>query len=161
MLKNESDKAKRFKFFRDQKTCIIGRLLIRYVLGKILGLSWNNIETSLKRNKNTNRPYIDFSVLKSDSLTKRYESCPKFNFDFNISHDSEWITIVADSHGKVGCDIQKIKLHGKLKNTTDLVKEYVNLFQKREQELIKSFSTPEKQLWVLTKLWTLKESFVK
>lgn len=68
---------------------------------------------------------------------------------FNISHSGEWV-IVACSDKEVGVDIEKIQME----NGVELY------FSEEEKKYIRN-ADKEKKANVFTKLWTLKESYLK
>ncbi|MDY4790183.1 MAG: 4'-phosphopantetheinyl transferase superfamily protein [Bacteroidales bacterium] len=74
------------------------------------------------------------------------------NFHFSISHTKEFITI-AISDKEIGIDIEQERKYKK-----ELVERF---FHPKEAEYLNSLSNPKEQNQAFTKIWTLKESYVK
>lgn len=74
--------------------------------------------------------------------------------EFNISHSGSRVLCVSSGDGlTLGCDIEKIR-SGKIK-----VAE--RFFTKHENEVLSNLKTDEEKDEMFSRLWTLKESFIK
>lgn len=74
------------------------------------------------------------------------------NLHFSISHTKNYMGI-ALSHKPIGIDIEQERTYKK-----ELVKRF---FHPQEVEYLAQITNPQKQNQVFTKIWTLKESYVK
>jgi 4'-phosphopantetheinyl transferase len=102
---SQQQRVAQLRFPQDRQRRLIGILIAKYCIQKSLGLSWKNIEFCFN---NHGKPMLK----PVDSET----SILDFNFDFNISHDGNWIicameternTLIDQVH--VGCDVSCIK----------------------------------------------------
>jgi Phosphopantetheinyl transferase len=73
-------------------------------------------------------------------------------FHFSISHNQDWIGIAFSNHS-VGIDIEKLRVYKPM-----LVKRF---FHPKEYEFLQSFNFQDEKNEAFTRLWTLKEAYVK
>ncbi|MGN6712626.1 4'-phosphopantetheinyl transferase family protein [Anaerocolumna jejuensis] len=130
--KERQEKAMKYKLFVDQARCIIGEVMIRYILMKKYQL---NRKKAIFGITEYGKPYL-----------KNRE-----DVYFNISHSGSWV-VCAIGEQPVGVDIEKIS-----KVDLDIAKRF---FTTHEYNRIVLCSTEDKQSEFF-KLWTLKESYIK
>lgn len=128
-------KSKIYKRKIDADICICPESLLKYTIKEITGKSLIKKDISIAYEYNEfGKPY-----LKSNNLF------------FNISHSSEWIAVVCDL-AEVGIDIERIR--------PAEPRMICRLFSDEEIGYINSGLCSERHRR-FTKLWTIKESYVK
>lgn len=128
-------KSKIYKRKIDADICICSESLLKYTIKEITGKSLIKKDISIAYEYNEfGKPY-----LKSNNLF------------FNISHSSEWIAVVCDL-AEVGIDIERIRPADP--------RMICRLFSDEEIGYINSGLCTERHRR-FTKLWTIKESYVK
>ena len=128
-------KSKIYKRKIDADICICSESLLKYTIKEITGKSLIKKDISIAYEYNEfGKPY-----LKSNNLF------------FNISHSSEWIAVVCDL-AEVGIDIERIR--------PAEPRMICRLFSDEEIGYINSGLCSERHRR-FTKLWTIKESYVK
>jgi phosphopantetheinyl transferase len=140
---NELEKLKKFHFKKHFKFSLIGRLLIRYVVKKLINISWNDISLS---ESSYNKP-----ILKNELN----------NFDFNVSHDGDLTCIVAyydngNNNNKIAVGLDTMKI-GPTYLTIDL-NSFTDHLTKSEYKQIYESSD---QMHTFYRLWCFKEGFIK
>lgn len=113
---------------------MLGKVVVQYLLGKQYAMQ-NNISPFPFAYTKNGKPYI--------------EKYP--NFYFNISHTKEWI-VVAVADVPVGVDIEMLRLY-----KPEVVKRF---FHKDEYAFLEGLPAHLRDV-SFTRLWTLKESYVK
>lgn len=136
LLENVSAEKKervgRYRRYEDKIRCMLGDLVVRYVLYSIYKLQMQDIEFI----------YNDYGK----PMLKAYT-----NIDFSISHSGEWVLCAFDD-SPIGIDVEVIG-----NNDYDIVKRY---FHKKEWEEFIKKDEPEKNQFFYV-LWTAKESYIK
>jgi len=138
VLKNEISAGRRAKadqyfFLDDAKRCVLAELLLQYCLYH-RGNSLKNIK-------------IGYNTYGKPSLESGED------FSFNISHSGKWVVIAyGKSQAEIGIDIEKI--------CTEQEGLPISSFTREEQDYINE-AVGEQRLKRFTKIWTLKESYVK
>jgi len=126
------ERIMRFKFFDDAQRCLLGDLLVRYVVCNKWGL--NNNQLSFCYNE-YGKPYI-----------KNYH-----HIHFNISHSGEWI-LGAFSDKQIGIDVEQIKpIELSIAKRFFCENEYADLMGLNKSDQLDYFYT----------IWTLKECYIK
>lgn len=151
----EVERLNRFVFKDDAKSALIGRALIRKFASQTLEKPSNEIR--LTRNQQ-GRPEICKSQFQ-----------PRM-FDFNVSHSGDYC-VLAGVYAKeneckhmvsVGVDVTKIVK----KKTKEDLNRFLELMSRREflpseWETVSSVSDDRQKCYNFTRLWCLKESFIK
>jgi len=125
----------RYRRKQDKDLFLCGRYILRNELAK------NNIPFKAK---------IGFNPYKKPEIS----DYPGFNF--NISHSYPWVVVTFSKSNKIGVDIEKIVNY----NREDLIKYAEIVFHKSEIEIMKKMDLTGAQHF-FTKLWVLKESYIK
>ena len=132
--KERQIKADRYKNPADSKRCILAESLLRYSLFQIYP---SKKEFIIEYNTH-GKPYI-----------KHMDG-----FFYNISHSGKWV-VVAFGDGEVGVDVEKIGWNPSLDGI-------LNKFYTQEERIyISSATNEEEKAQRFTKIWTLKESYMK
>lgn len=127
-------RAKRYKNIKASKQCILADILLRYSLFQTFGYQLE--------------PVIGYGI-HGKPYIKNVEGV-----FFNISHSGKWI-VVAFGMSEVGVDIEKIRWNGSLEGV-------VNRFYTEEEKNYIFSATDEKEKAIrFTKVWSLKESYIK
>lgn len=119
----------KYKRWQDRQARLIGRLLLLQGLNKF-GLKTPTL-ADIKFN-DYKRPYFEGSL------------------DFNISHSGEYVICALSNAGKVGVDIEKIKLIN--------FNSFKHILSPEEQ---KTLSTAEDKYSLFYSIWTKKEAAIK
>lgn len=127
-------RADRYQTLESSKVCIFSEVLLRYSFFQIYGKS---IELHIECNT-YGKPYI-----KNEK-----------EFFFNISHSGKWIVMAFGSH-EVGVDIEQIRWNSSLERVTSM------FFTKEEREYIFCDTNQSDIAKRFTKIWTLKECYMK
>lgn len=135
----EKERIGRFVFKRDAKHSIIGQLMIRKFVSEATHLPWAKIK--IKRDQN-NKPVIE-----------------GFNFNFNVSHDGNYVVLAGEENTNVGIDIMRNSYKGG-KSLNDFFKLMHRNFHINEWAYINKGTDMEK-INSFYRLWCLKESYVK
>lgn len=132
--------------------CLLGRLLPRFILSRPpFSLAWVDLHF---RKTPHGRPYL-FTP-----------SLPFFTFDFNVSHDNEWVVCVAHSSQpsvpvpQLGVDVIKLALPWPGSTVTDLFETMQELMTPAEVSAHSALPSAD-QLEHLLRLWTVKEAIAK
>lgn len=131
---SEERKEKTWKYRRreDQHRSILGEALLKYLLWKHYGISWEEIHFQ----------YGKFGKPSLRSIDGIY---------FNISHAGQWILCGLGS-SPVGVDVEE--------NVPDFMPIAERFFTREEYQYIVN-CPPDDRAGIFCKLWTLKESYVK
>ncbi|UZJ55208.1 hypothetical protein CBS101457_004528 [Exobasidium rhododendri] len=166
----EQAKVKRFIREIDQIRSLAGKLLVRLAVTTLKKtVSWNEM---LFQTTKEGRPFLSFPVL---------------DFDYNITHDGDWVAIAFSGSGQdqdqirapvVGVDVMEIHLPRFAKTVGDFVDTMDITLTPRERNWIMALSTADtfvthcqlppsldrvqyEQLKRLYILWTYKEAYTK
>lgn len=135
---DERKKRDRFRFEKDQHSCLITRALVRTVLSKYADVppeAWRFITNDY------GRPEID---MPRDARWLR----------FNVSHTNGLIGMIVARDREVGVDVEDRDRTGRLLNVAD------RYFSPSEVEALHALPE-EEQLERFFLYWTLKESYIK
>ena len=80
----ERTRIERFKFRKDAKTAVVGRLLLRRLIHDVTGLPFADID--LRRTKE-GKPYLHTPVDSADLP----------NFNFNVSHHGAFVVLASEA----------------------------------------------------------------
>jgi len=144
----EKQRIGNFIYKRDAKSAMVGRLLMRFGVSKMLGVPYRALKFSRTEK---GKPFLTSPV---DKIT------PRCDISFNISHQGDFVVFAAEKERPVGVDIMKVEWQ---RNTT-LSKFFDTLdrqLTEHEWKEVKSRSGDMEQLKTFYRLWCLKESVVK
>jgi phosphopantetheine--protein transferase-like protein len=131
----EQTKHNKLKIIDDKKRFIIGKVISRSVLSKILNIDSTQIEFISNK---FGKPYLKYH---SDTF-------------FNISHSGDWV-VVGFASSDIGVDVQEISNNKRI-DFNNIAK---HAFHNKELDFIKE-NTLEQNI-NFYKIWTLKEAFLK
>jgi 4'-phosphopantetheinyl transferase len=177
--KEERERVSAYVFQRDAKQTLIGQVLIRYCLKKLLNIEWHHLE--IARN-GKGRPFLQLD----ETLKKAKMNSFDLHVDFNVSHSGDYAIIAAgvcdrvngaknESAGfKVGVDIMKIDVEKTRQMYPNDSHEdiYQKELESHERVISGKFSNiernyiynrlnPVEKLTAFYRLWCMKESYVK
>jgi len=188
--KEERDKVTRFAFKSNAKQTLIGRVLIRHCLHKLLSIEWSAL--SLGQTPK-GRPYLK----TKETLCQAGLNTLPFYVDFNVSHSGDYTIIFAgvqtvtvpgggsgskradldtsDDYFRLGADVMKIEVDERTRvshrqeseeavfqqELNRLERVISSKFSNTEQNFIYSKISPVEKLSAFYRLWSLKESYVK
>ncbi|GAA6007057.1 hypothetical protein JCM10207_009187 [Rhodosporidiobolus poonsookiae] len=144
-----ADVAK-FRFVGDARRCLLGRLLVRYVLTARLGSPWSSFSFA---RTDRGRPY----ALQAETPAP---------LDFNLSHDSDMVVVasVASSEtaaGRAGVDVMRIRNPWEGSTVEEFVEGVGEMLHPTERAFLAALPTSPARLRHALALWTLKEAFTK
>ncbi|GAA6047319.1 hypothetical protein NBRC10513_003919 [Rhodotorula toruloides] len=143
----------KFRFLRDARRCLLGRLLARYAaLAQLDGsdLTWSSL--SFDRS-DRGKPYV--------------VNLPSgISYDYSISHDSDLVILAAsagprDKRTTVGVDVMRIAVPWEGGSTDELVETMRDQLDPRELRQIRSAAAQHARLALALAFWTLKEAYIK
>lgn len=135
---DERKKRDRFRFEKDQHSCLVTRALLRTVLSKYADVppeAWRFVTNDY------GRPEID------EPAEARW-------LKFNLSHTNGLIALIVARDRDVGVDVEDRDRRGRLLNVAD------RFFSPSEVEALHALPE-EEQLERFFLYWTLKESYIK
>lgn len=135
---DEKARAARFFFEKDRSRYIIGRGLLRQILGGYLGLEPSKIQ-------------FKYGVFGKPALVSQINGR---SLEFNLSHSNDMAVYIFNWDQPVGIDIEYIH---PMKDMDDFALQF---FTPNECKLIHSLSKDQKQK-TFFKLWACKEAFLK
>ncbi|ORY89471.1 4'-phosphopantetheinyl transferase superfamily [Leucosporidium creatinivorum] len=140
---------KRFRRLEDTQRCFLGRVLPRYLLAKELKLPWSSLAFG---RSSKGRPFAIHPELPS-------------NFDYNVSHDSNWIVLASlppsSAATRVGVDVMRVRIPWEGETVNQFVEGLKDQLTSAEQRWLASSTTSAIKLRRIFALWTLKESYTK
>jgi 4'-phosphopantetheinyl transferase len=133
----ERERARRFRFEDDRSRAIIGRGMLRMVLGGWTGVEPDKIELVESPH---GRP-----LLRDPGMT---------DLHFNVAHSGEWILIGVADGARIGVDVEQIR------PVADVASLTAHFFAPGEAAAIRSLRG-EEQMTAFFDVWTRKEAYVK
>lgn len=130
--KTRKTKSEKYIFDKDKIRCVLGEVMLRYILEKHFKCENQKIEIA---HTEYGKP-----ILKN-----------KKNLFFSFSHSGEW-AICAVGNKNLGIDVERIEEIN--------IMDIYSIFSLSEQKWLDMFESSRK-IQMFYKLWTLKESFVK
>ncbi|KAI9491317.1 4'-phosphopantetheinyl transferase superfamily [Zychaea mexicana] len=133
----------RFKFENDRRLALASRLLRRYAFVRYYGMTWGSLR--FVQAQKGGKPKLE-----------GFEDC----FDFNVSHQGDWVILVAtDQRGcQVGIDAVCTDSMPSSMTATALVDTFAPQLAPKELDMLRSHPHPIEAFYAL---WALKESYVK
>jgi len=131
----ERERADRFRFAEDRARFVLGRALVRNLLGRCLDRPAKAIELTLA---DLNRPVFDVDE----------------TIQFSITHTHDLVAVAATCNARVGIDLEFIQ------STVDLVELAERILSEEDLATFEAFS-PEEKLAAFFRVWTRKESYLK
>ena len=137
-MQDQLPESDRFRFEKDQHSCLVTRALVRTVLSKytdVTPVAWRFVTNEY------GRPEID------EPKDARW-------LKFNLSHTNGLIALIVARDREVGVDVEDRERRGRLLNVAD------RYFSPSEVEALRALPEGE-QLDRFFLYWTLKESYIK
>ena len=147
---SERDRISKFLFLEDKKRALIGRLAIRAAIVKGLRVPWERIELS---RTDKGKPCFTEKFTSSNPHSA--------GFNFNISHQGDFVVLATEEGCQVGVDVMKIEAPHSGKTLDEFFHSMRNLFTQKEWGVINSPLDPNYKLQNFYRFWTLKESYLK
>ncbi|RUS82468.1 hypothetical protein EGW08_009774 [Elysia chlorotica] len=144
----EKERVGKFMFKRDAKSAMVGRLLMRFSLSKILGIPSRAL---LFGRTEKGKPFLVSPVDRSSA---------RCDVSFNVSHQGDYVVLAAERGGAVGVDVMKVEWP-RNSPVSAFFKTMHKQFSDREWSEVKRHADEMDQLKVFYRLWCLKESIVK
>jgi len=135
---DEKKRAGCFYFEKDRRRFIVGRGLLRTILGGYLGIEPMRLEFCYGKN----------------GKPKLADKFGEMSINFNLSHSGNLALYGFTRDGKIGVDIERIR------KIPDMGKIAEQFFSVRENTVFHSLPTDKRQEAFYI-LWTLKEAFIK
>ncbi|XP_012936702.1 L-aminoadipate-semialdehyde dehydrogenase-phosphopantetheinyl transferase [Aplysia californica] len=144
----EKHRIGKFIFKKDAKSAMVGRLLLRYGVSKMLDVPYRSLKFCRTEK---GKPY----------LTSPAEKClPHCELSFNISHQGDFVVFAAEKERLVGVDIMKVEWP-RSKPVSEFFDTLERQLTTHEWKEVKSRIGDMEQLKTFFRLWCLKESLVK
>ncbi|KAI6656465.1 L-aminoadipate-semialdehyde dehydrogenase-phosphopantetheinyl transferase isoform X3 [Oopsacas minuta] len=148
--RTELDRISKFVFLDDRKRALVGRLSIRAAICNGLRVPWDKIELS---RTSKGKPCL------TEEFISKYPNASGYNF--NISHQGDYVVLAAEDGSNVGIDVMKIELPRSNKTVEEFFHTMRKLFTPSEWSYINSAIDQHMKLTNFYRLWTLKESYLK
>ncbi|CAL1540141.1 unnamed protein product [Lymnaea stagnalis] len=144
----EKDRIGKFVFKKDAKSAMVGRLLMRYAISKML----NTPSRALRFSRTEKgKPYL---------LSPIDKTSPRCDLSFNISHQGDYVIFAAERGRQVGVDVMKVEWP-RNKPVTEFFNTMEPQLTSQEWNEVKKRTGDMGQLKTFLRFWCLKESLVK
>ena len=135
----ERQRIRKFRYRKDAKASIVGRLLMRFWASKTFDMDSNILEFNRTEK---GRPYLRKNLMKPTESENDY-------WDFNVSHAGNYTVFVAEkSVDSIGVDVmslQDIRLDRSDEKIQDFFRIMTKQFTESEWNQIKNCSSPSSQ----------------
>ena len=141
----ERERIRKFRYRKDAKSSIVGRLLLRLWASSVFNI-----------------PSNQFEFTRTDRGRPKLKLALDQGWDFNVSHAGNFTVLVAQtSVESIGVDVMSLS-DKRFERSDEKIQEFFRIMNKQftqsEWDQIKS---SENQLATFFRFWTLKESFIK
>lgn len=143
------EKVLRYKFDTDKQLHLVGQLLLRRLIHEHLGTPYEDIRFAYTKG---NKPVLGFKVPST---------CRFKNYNFNYSHEGDYIVAGSEPCSIVGVDVAKVQIRGADKGIEEYFDTMHKCFLPNEWVSIYSGRDAHEKLFRFYVLWALKESYVK
>jgi 4'-phosphopantetheinyl transferase len=133
---DERDRMERFRFEKDRLRCLIGRGLLRSLLGAYLGMAPQDLH------------------FETSAAGKPHLQSGQRQLEFNLAHSGDYVVIAIADGRTVGIDIEKIR------DDFDLGQVAAHFFSPSEQRDLDAL-TGRFKIEGFFECWTRKEAYVK
>ncbi|GAA5886053.1 hypothetical protein JCM6882_004246 [Rhodosporidiobolus microsporus] len=143
----------KYRFLRDARRCLLGRLLARYVLTSRLGAPWPSFAFAKTER---GRPFA--------ATTTSPEPLP---VDYNVSHDANCVIVASvlptgeGAAQRVGVDVMQVVNPWVGSSVDEFVGGIGEQLTPAEQRALSSYTDSTGKLRHALALWTLKEAYIK
>lgn len=139
----EKLRISQFVFIDDAKSTLVGRLLLRkYVFDS------------------SNVPYESIRFERDERGKPILLNKTDTNFNFNVSHQGDYVVLAGISDRNIGVDVMKIEPPAN-KDVQEFFRLMQRQFSPQEWTFVKSFPSEYQQMSGFYRIWCLKESYVK
>ncbi|GAA5983067.1 hypothetical protein JCM10908_000143 [Rhodotorula pacifica] len=141
----------KFRFLRDARRCLLGRLLRRFAVCQRLDVPWAEIAF---QKTTRGRPEL---LLREDADRQ---------LDFNVSHDADVVALASVTFPsqcpiRVGVDVMQVKNPWEGSSVGELIEGLAEQLSEQEIAALSDLNSDDARLERTLALWTLKESYVK
>jgi len=144
----EREGVLKFPAFRDQKRCLLGRLLARRACARALGLAdFSGLEVGRTFGQ---KPFLQ------GPLPSRLP-----NFNFSVSHDGRWVVLASDPLRLVGADVSAPQRARGDREDDSWLQDLENVLTDKERAYIEAEQTPRARYSVFQRIWSAKEAVTK
>ena len=143
------EKTLRFRQPSDQRLHFCGRLMLRRIIHQETGLPYQEINFGYTKG---NKPVL---------ATPMPPTCSLPNFNFNYSHDGDYLVGATEPCSIVGVDVARIEVRGRQRSVDEHFSTMKNCFSAREWNVIREPDSDSDKLRRFFTFWALKESYVK
>ena len=156
-LMSEPEKARiaRFIFRKDAKLALYGRLLIHHACARVLRLA---PRAQLLDRTTDGKPFLlnPGAGALSPACAARLR-----HWNFNVSHDGDWVVLAAHPGLLVGIDVVQSALRPPHPTVDDFFCGMKSVLSSSEWSLVLAGDTPSAQLDRFFVFWALKEAYIK
>ncbi|KAL3520890.1 hypothetical protein ACH5RR_019039 [Cinchona calisaya] len=136
-----------FVKMEDRKRALVSRLLQYALVHQVLGIPFDEI---IIRRTDEGKPYLEYVN----------KTCALPNFNFNTSHDGNFVAIASEPVCLVGLDIVNYSIPVK-ESVEEFIQNFSSYFSSLEWTDITKSDSPYDKLNRFYRYWCLKEAFVK
>jgi 4'-phosphopantetheinyl transferase len=138
LSQDEIEKAGRFRFAKDRDRFVVGRGLLRAILGRYL-------------NERPEQLQFCYGPYGKPALVAQLE---RGGIHFNVSHSQDQVLYAIAPDRRVGIDLEYVR---RIPEAGDIVERY---FSSHERSVFRALA-PDVQLGAFFRGWTCKEAFIK
>lgn len=151
LQREEKDRVNRFRFMKDKKRSLVGRLLLRKMAKEASGHGADAADTDIQFQRTGERkPYV---VRHPD------DKFPKL-FNINLSHHGNWVVCSTHNFFLVGTDVMNYE-SPRGESILNFLDTFDSSFTRVEWEQIKRPEDDGAKLRQFYRFWALKESYIK
>jgi len=156
--KNEREAVTKFVFFEDQKRALLSRLLCRRACCDVLGLpSFKALEIRRTRGQ---KPFL---------LQPRPQQEDLANWNFNVSHEGDWVVLASEPLCICGVDVAAPARTDPSKASIDVKRDFGDYLTSKEWEAVEKAAAGDVAAAVegppgyaaFQRYWSSKEALVK
>lgn len=150
----EAEKVRKFVFLDDKKRALVSRLLQRRCCERVTGLPWGEVRVARTKGQ---KPF----------LANRPAGCPHPNFNFNVSHEGDFVVLASEPVCVCGVDVAapgQLRMkrgQGAPRTVEEMLQTFSRQLTEYERGLIKRQPTDDLKEEVFRRHWSMKEAFVK
>ncbi|XP_031117216.1 L-aminoadipate-semialdehyde dehydrogenase-phosphopantetheinyl transferase-like [Ipomoea triloba] len=144
---HEHSSITRFVKIEDRKRALVSRLLQYALVHQVLGIPYNEI---CIRRTVEGKPYLVYGGTVLDFP----------NFNFNASHQGDYVAIASEPICLVGLDIVDHYIPEK-ESVREFIQSFSSYFSRLEWNAILNAGSDDQMLGEFYRYWSLKEAFVK
>ena len=159
--KDDREAVTKFVFLEDRKRTLVSRLMARRCAALVSGESFHNVKMARTKGK---KPFT--------KSPPRYQNKMP-NFNFNISHEGNYVALASEPYAVVGIDVaapSQFRRRGQgnqsgygvsKEGIEAFFRDLKGSFGESEWNVIHSYASDEQKLAAFRRFWSCKEAFVK